>query len=323
VRALVTGASGFVGGYLLAHLEAEGDDPIGLDRDDGLDITDRDSVAKIFAAHAPEVVYHLAALSHVGESWGSPQLVMETNVVGTLNVLDAARAAGVGRVLVVGSAEEYGLVDGAHGPIDEATPLRPFTPYGASKVAAGFLALQAFLGSGLETIRVRAFNHTGPGQVPRFVVPALALRIAETERAGGDHIAVGNLDPVREVNDVRDIVRAYRLLVLHGVAGDVYNVCGGVGVAVREVAHRLLALAQRPLELRVDPALARPADVPVLVGNPSKLVAATGWQPRHTLDDTLTDMLTAARTALAEHQRTSQPPNGEESDERRSNAAQE
>ena len=217
--------------------------------------------------------------------------MIETNVVGTLNVLDAARAAGAGRVLVIGSAEEYGLVDSPE-PLTEDAPLRPFTPYGASKVGAGFLALQAFLGTGLETIRVRAFNHTGPGQPPRFMVPALAHRIAQTERDGGDTVAVGNLDPVREVNDVRDVVAAYRLLVLHGTPGDVYNVCSGVGVTVREVARRLLARATRPLELRVDPALARPADVPVLVGDPSKLIAATGWQPTHTLDDTLTDMLT-------------------------------
>jgi GDP-4-dehydro-6-deoxy-D-mannose reductase len=298
MKALVTGASGFVGGYLVAHLEAEGDHAVGLDRDDGLDITDRSGIAEIFTGHAPEVVYHLAARTHVGDSWTSAQQVIETNVVGTLNVLDAARVAGARRVLVIGSAEEYGLVEASSGRLTEDAPLRPFTPYGASKVGAAFLALQAYLGTGLETIRVRAFNHTGPGQPPRFLVPALAHRIAMTERSGGDHIAVGNLDPVREVNDVRDIVRAYRMLVVAGTAGDVYNVCGGVGVAVREVAQRLLAQAERPMELVVDPALARPADVPVLVGDPSKLVAATGWEPRHTLDDTLTDMLAAARASL-------------------------
>lgn len=299
MKAIVTGASGFVGGYLLDHLEREGDEVVGLDRDDGLDITDRSGVTDIFAHHRAEVVYHLAALSHVGDSWASAPDVIATNVGGTLNVLDAARAAGVRRVLVVGSAEEYGLVQQPTRPLTEDDPLRPFTPYGVSKVGAGFLALQAFLGTGLETIRVRAFNHTGPGQPPRFVVSALAHRIALTERDAGDTVAVGNLDPVREVNDVRDVVRAYRLLILHGTAGEVYNVCSGVGVAVREVAERLLAQSTRTLELRVDPALARPADVPVLVGDPSKLIAATGWHPTHTLDDTLTDMLTAARALLS------------------------
>jgi GDP-4-dehydro-6-deoxy-D-mannose reductase len=298
VKALITGASGFVGGYLATHLEAEGDDVVALDRVDGLDITDRQNVADLFAKHEPEVVYHLAALSHVGESWSAPQAVMETNVVGTLNVLDAARAAAARRVLVVGSAEEYGMVTGPPHALTEDEPLRPCTPYGASKVAAGFLALQSFLGTGLETIRVRAYNHTGPGQPPRFLVAALAHRVAQTEREGGDTIAVGNLDPVREVNDVRDIVRGYRMLMLQGEAGEVYNVCSGVGIAVRDVAHRLLAMSTRSLELRVDPALARPADVPVLYGDPSKFVAATGWKQDYTLDDTLTDMLTVARAGV-------------------------
>ena len=298
MKSIITGASGFVGGYLVDHLELSGDDVIGLDRDDGLDVTDRPGVARVFAGVKPEVVYHLAALSHVGESWEAPRQVIETNVVGTLNVLDAERAAGARRVLVVGSAEEYGLVQGPPHALTEDEPLRPRTPYGASKVGAGFLALQAFLGTGLETIRVRAFNHTGPGQLPRFVVPALAHRIAQTEHAGGDTVAVGNLDPVREVNDVRDVVRAYRLLMERGDAGEVYNVCSGVGVSIREVATRLLEKAARPIELRVDPAFSRPADVPFLVGDPSKLIAATRWRPTHTLDDTLTDMLTAARQSL-------------------------
>jgi GDP-4-dehydro-6-deoxy-D-mannose reductase len=298
VKALITGASGFVGGYLATHLEAEGDEVVALDRIDGLDITDRQNVADLFAKHEAEVVYHLAALSHVGESWSAPQAVIETNVVGTLNVLDAARAAGTRRVVVIGSAEEYGMVTGPPHALTEDEPLRPCTPYGASKVAAGFLALQAFLGTGLETIRVRAFNHTGPGQPPRFLVAALAHRVAQTEREGGDTIAVGNLDPVREVNDVRDIVRGYRMLMVQGDAGDVYNVCSGVGIAVRDVAPRLLAMSTRSLELQVDPALARPADVPVLFGDPSKFVAATGWNPEYTLDDTLTDMLTVARAGV-------------------------
>ena len=206
MKALITGASGFVGGYLIEHLERAGDDVVGLDRDDGLDITDRAGVAHIFAEHRPDAVYHLAALSHVGESWEAPKQVIETNVVGTLNVLDAARAAGT--AARAGDRERRGVRPRrvAPNPLTEDAPLRPFTPYGASKVGAGFLALQAFLGTGLETIRVRAFNHTGPGQPPRFMVPALAHRIAQTERDGGDTVAVGNLEPIREVNDVRDIV---------------------------------------------------------------------------------------------------------------------
>jgi len=299
VKALITGASGFVGRYLATHLESEGDTVVGLDRDTGLDITDRDGVRGHFTRHSPEVVYHLAALSHVGDSWSAGDAVIATNVVGTLNVLDAARESGTRRVLVVGSAEEYGAVAGAPPRrLTEDEPLRPVSPYGASKVAAGFLALQAYLGSGLETIRVRAFNHTGPGQPPRFFVPAFARRVAEAERAQHDTVTVGNLDAVREVNDVRDIVRAYRSLMTDGEAGEVYNVGCGVGFAIRDVAQRMLAMAKRPLTTEVDPALSRPADVPSLVSDPAKLVAATGWQPRVSIDTTLADMMRAARDDL-------------------------
>jgi GDP-4-dehydro-6-deoxy-D-mannose reductase len=293
-KALVTGASGFVGRHLIAHLEAEGDDAVGLDRDDGLDITDPQSAIEHCERHRPEVVYHLAALSHVGESWGAAHLVMTTNVIGTLNVLDAARRAGATRVLVVGSAEEYGRVR-ATAPITEEEPLNPVSPYGASKVAAGYIALQAFLGSGLETVRVRAFNHTGPGQPPRFFVPALAHRIAQAEREGVDTVAVGNLDAIREVNDVRDIVRAYRSLMTSGEPGEVYNVGSGIGFTMREVADRMLGMSTRAIETRTDPALARPADVPMLVADVTRLVAATGWQPTRTIDETVADVLAAAR----------------------------
>lgn len=300
MRALVTGAGGFAGRYLCEHLGEAGDDVVALDRSDAspFDITDRESVARTFEEHRPEVVYHLAAFTHVGESWNAPVDVMRTNVEGTLNVLDAALAAGVGRVLVVGSSEEYGLVRDGVAPLGEDTPLRPSTPYGASKVAAGFLALQAFLGRGLATVRARPFNHTGPGQSPGFVVPALARRVAEAERDGRDEIVVGSLEPVREVNDVRDFVRAYRRLALSGEPGEVYNVCSGRGLAIGDVAERLVALAERPLRLVVDPALVRPVEVPRLVGDPTKLVACTGWHPEHSPDDTLAGVLAAARAAV-------------------------
>jgi len=295
MKALITGASGFVGPYLVRHCTELGDQVVVPgDEGDGFDVADRAAVHRAFADIRPDVVYHLAAWSHVGGSWGDPTTVLRINVEGTANVLDAARASGVRRVLVVGSAEEYGRVDTA-APIREDAPLRPLTPYGASKVGAAALALQAWLGSQLETVRTRSFSHTGPGQAPTFVAPALARRIAENERDGRDAIAVGNLDPVRDLSDVRDVVRAYRLLMERGEPGEVYNVCSGTATTIGEIAGMLVARARRPLRLEVDEALVRPVEVPWLVGDNAKLRAATGWHPEHPLAETLDAVLEDAR----------------------------
>jgi GDP-4-dehydro-6-deoxy-D-mannose reductase len=297
VKVLITGGGGFVGQYLAAHCVEQGDDVVMLDRsgDDPIDITDRAATHAALAKNEPEVVYHLAALSHVGDSWNDPSAVYRVNVEGTAHVLDAARAAAVRRVVVVGSAEEYGRVDAADLPLREDAPLRPTTPYGVSKIAASYLALQAHLAHGLDVIRVRAFSHTGPGQSDRFLVPALAGRIAAAEREQRDEIRAGSLEPVRDLSDVRDVVRAYRLLADLGTAGEVYNVCSGSGVSVREIADHLLAAARRPLRITVDPALVRPVEVSRLVGDASRLRADTGWSPAHGLDATLAAVLDDAR----------------------------
>lgn len=300
MRSLVTGALGFVGRYLVAHLRSCGDEVLEMDLSGPLpvDVTDRDAVSLTLSEHHPDAVYHLAAFTHVGASWNDPLRVIRINVEGTLNVLDACTSSGVGRVLVVGSAEEYGRANEEDIPLSEDAPLRPSTPYGASKVAAGYLALQAHLGSGLATVRARPFNHTGAGQSDTFFAPALARRIAEAERSGLDEIHVGSLDPVREMLDVRDVVRAYRLLITHGEPGDVYNICAGRGFAIREIAERLVALSTRRLHLVVDPDLVRPVDVPRLIGDPSRLAAATGWIPEHDIDATLAGVLDSARASL-------------------------
>ncbi|MFN8035215.1 MAG: GDP-mannose 4,6-dehydratase [Acidimicrobiia bacterium] len=301
MRAAVTGARGFVGPHLVAHLEAMGDDVFALDRSgpERFDVTDADAVRDTLSAIRPDALYHLAALSHVGESWEAPNLTIRVNVEGTLNVLRACADAGVTRVVVVGSAEQYGRVRPEDVPLPEDAPMRPVTPYGASKVAADVLALQAFLADGLPTIRARPFNHTGPGQTDRFLVPALARRIASAEHAGASEVVVGSLDPVRDVTDVRDVVRAYRLLALHGTPGEAYNVCRGTGVAVAEIAALLVERARRPLEVRVDPALVRPVEVPRLIGDGTRLRDDTGWAPEIPLARTLDDVLDEARTRVA------------------------
>jgi GDP-4-dehydro-6-deoxy-D-mannose reductase len=303
MKALVTGATGFAGRHLCAHLTASGDEVVPLDRGTGgFDVTDRASVHDAFADARPDVVYHLAAFAHVGDSWSTPDLVTRVNVEGTVNVLAASQAVGAQRVLVVGSAAEYANPTSA-APTPEDAPVDPVTPYGASKAAAALYARQMVLATGLATIRTRAFNHAGPGQLPTFLVAALAKRIARAEADGDDTIRVGSLEPVREVNDVRDIVRAYRLLIEHGEPGDVYNVCSGVGYSVRDIVERFVAMSTRPLRIAVDPELVRPVDVPSFVGDPAKLRRVTGYEPRHSLDDTLSAALDEARAHVAARER--------------------
>jgi GDP-4-dehydro-6-deoxy-D-mannose reductase len=297
MKVAVTGSNGFVGRHLVAYLRSQGDDVVTIDRSGAspIDVTDAAEVRHVLQAARPQAVYHLAALSHVGQSWDAPEAVFRINAMGALNVLRASIDAGVGRVLVAGSADVYGVVGPEDLPLTEDAPIRPVTPYGASKAAADVLALQAYLGDGLGAIRVRSFNHTGPGQSELMLVPGLARRIADAERAGGSKVSVGNLDVVRDLCDVRDVVRAYRLLVERGTPGEAYNVCSGRGVSVRDVATMMLSLSDAPLELAVDPELVRPVDVPRLVGSAARLRAATGWEPEIDLDTTLADLLAAAR----------------------------
>ena len=299
MKAVVTGGHGFVGRHLAHHLAASGIDVVPLDVDGArsLDVTDHDAVVRRITEESPDVVYHLAARSHVGESWTGGDALTRVNVDGTRAVVDACVAAGGPRVLVVGSSEQYGTVDADALPVDEHTPCRPVSPYGRSKVEAEAVALEAHRVHALPVVCTRAFNHTGPGQSPAFLVPGLAARIVAAERDGIDEITLGNGDPVRDFTDVRDVVRAYALLAARGVAGEVYNVCSGHGVRVGDIAERLVARATRPLRIVTATDLVRPVDVPVLVGDPTKLVAATGWQPEHTLDDTLDAVLDAARRA--------------------------
>ena len=226
--------------------------------------------------------------------------VLRVNAEGTLHVLRACTAAGVGRVLAVASADVYGVVTEDELPLTEDSPLRPTSPYAASKVAADALAQQAFLGHGLGVVRVRPFNHLGPGQSEQFVAPAIAARIARAERDGTDSIPVGNLSARRDVTDVRDVVRAYRLLVERGRPGEVYNVCTGRDLAIQTLADLLVGLARRPIELEADAALLRPADLPVLRGDASKLRAATGWEPSLPIEQTVADLLDDMRQRILE-----------------------
>ncbi len=291
MRSLITGGRGFVGHWLADHLRDLGDEVVAIDRE--VEITDPAALLAAMSEAAPDAVYHLAALTHVGQSWDEPLQVLQVNIVGTAAVLAAARQCGTDpRVLVTSSAEVYGAVtDPGRLPLDEGSPTAPLTPYAASKLAAEAVVAQAHLGHGQHVITVRPFNHIGPGQTPNFAVPALAKRIVEADRRGAATIPVGNLSARRDFTDVRDVVRAYRLLVETGRPGGLYNVCSGRDVSIREIADGLLQLAGTTLEFETDPSLVRPVEVPVLRGDPGRLAEATGWKPEIPLEQTLADVL--------------------------------
>lgn len=290
MRALVTGGRGFVGRWLVAHLEACGDDVIATGEE--ADVADADAIRTKVAEVQPDVIYHLAGQAHVGRSWDAPSETFRVNALGTVNVLDAANRAGSpSRVLVVSSAEVYGQVQPDDLPLTESSAVRPVSPYAASKVAAEVVAQQAVRGLGQHVVIARPFNHIGPGQSPTFAVSALARRIVDAERTGACELRMGNPTPRRDFTDVRDVVRAYRLLVEQGEPGEIYNVCTGDDVMIGDLARRLIDISGSNLEIVTDSVELRPVDVPVLRGDPTRLRDATRWQSEVPLDRTLADVL--------------------------------
>jgi GDP-4-dehydro-6-deoxy-D-mannose reductase len=317
VRILITGASGFVGGHLVELLRAERPDaklyglvkPHGAARDEepaGLrvleaDLDDAGAVAVAVDAALPDWVIHLAGQSSVQHSWNDPGSTLRTNVLGLVHVLDAVRALALSpSVLVVGSADEYGLVEDRDLPLREDRPLRPRSPYAVSKAAQSLLARQYAAGPGaLTVVCTRTFPHTGPRRGEGFAESSFARQLAEIEagrRAAVLH--VGNLQAVRDFCDVRDVVRAYVALLERGASGEVYNVCSGVGIRLGDLLQRLVELSGASVEVRVDPDRLRPLDIPVLIGDPGKLQRATGWTPRYPLERTLGDLLQYWRDRL-------------------------
>ena len=255
----------------------------------------------MFDVVTPDRVVHLAAQSSVHQSWLDPDGTLRTNLHGTLHLLESLRRRGQAPgMLVVGSADEYGAAEAALLPLREDCPLRPNSPYAVSKVAQGALALQYALSFRMPIVRTRTFPHTGPGRGETFAESSFAKQLAEIEYGRRPPVLeVGNLDAVRDFTDVRDVVRAYWLLLERGVSGEVYNVCSGRGIAIRDVVERLTQLARARVELRVDPARLRPSDIPTLVGDPARLRRATGWEPCFPIERTLQDLLDDWRRRIA------------------------
>jgi GDP-4-dehydro-6-deoxy-D-mannose reductase len=293
VKAVVTGANGFVGPHLVRHLSDCGDEVVGLDKSNGPDLLDSDGWRTLDSLQGADVLYHLAGWSHVGTSWKHPLDCFAINGTGTANVLEAAKTQGVSRVVLISSAEVY---DPANGEVlDETCATVSSSPYAASKLSAEALAKMYWNSYELEVVVARPFNHIGPGQSATFAAAAFANQIAAIERGESQTLSHGNLKPVRDLSDVRDVVSAYRLLAEHGEPGEIYNVASGIGTSMQEVVDVLSSLATAPITLSQDDSLYRPADCPSRIGSAAKLVELTSWAPQIELKQTLADILQNAR----------------------------
>ena len=305
---LVTGAAGFAGSHLLDRLADDGVDLVAWHRPGGtppdsrrtarwmpVDLLDRQAVANAVREVRPAVIYHCAGAAHVGRSWDSIESTFAINVRGTHHLLSALHTSAVrARILVPSSALVYRPASKA---LKEDDELAPASPYGLSKLAQEMLAEHAAT-DGIDVRIVRPFNHMGPRQDPWFAASGFARRIADIEAGRWEpEISVGNLDAQRDLLDVRDTVRAYQLVIDRGVASRPYNVCSGRTIAIREVLEILLARSRMPIKVVVDPARMRPNDVPVLLGDPTRIRGELGWTPTIPLERTLDDLLEYWRSA--------------------------
>jgi GDP-4-dehydro-6-deoxy-D-mannose reductase len=299
---LITGAAGFVGSHLLDLLSSDGTalaawsrsapppDRAGLAFWQRVDLVDRDATRAAVEELRPSAVYHCAGTPHVAESFSDTTTPLASNVLGTHHLFDALRRAGLHcRIVLTGSALVYGRSDDR---LTEDSPIAPGSPYAVSKLAQEDLGFRAVADDGLDVIVARPFNHTGPRQQPSFMAPSVARQIASIERGECEPVLqAGNLDAVRDLTDVRDVVRAYAALMELGMPGTAYNVATGSGRTMREVLEGLVSRSSAAIRVEVDPARLRANDIPVLVGDASRLHALTGWAPRISFDQMLDDLL--------------------------------
>lgn len=303
-KALVTGINGFAGTHLSNLLIQKNYEVFGIVKPAkdvkldshffAVDIQDFEGIKKVIAEITPDHIYHLAALTSPARSFQNPAETVTTNISGQLNILEAVKQLGLSetKVLVVSSAEIYGSANEEDLPLNEKAPIKPLSPYAVSKVAQDFLGYQYNKAHNIKTVIVRPFNNIGPHQAPIFVIPAFAKQIAEIEKGIKEPVLkVGNLESRRDFTDVRDVVRAYELLMQKGENGGAYNIGSGKSHKISEILEMLLSLSDKKIVVEKDSALMRPGDIPELRCDYDKLHKATGWKPEIDIEESLKDTL--------------------------------
>ena len=256
------------------------------------DMRDSHSVVGLIKNTEPDLIFHLAAQSFVPTSWNAPQDTIYTNVIGTVNLLEAVRSSKIDpKIHIAGSSEEYGLVNHDEVPIKETNQLRPLSPYGVSKVAEEMLGFQYFRSYSLKSVITRAFNHSGPRRGDVFVESNFAKQIADIERGEKPVMYVGNLEAQRDFTDVRDVIKAYVMALEKCRPGETYNICSEKAVKIKDMLDMLLSMSKKNILIERDEKRMRPSDVNLLVGDCSKFRKATGWKPEIPLEKTLEDLL--------------------------------
>ena len=322
MRVLITGITGFAGSHLAdLCLEKSDVELYGIirwrSRTENIDhiwnrlrllecdLRDATSTRDVVEEVRPDWIFHLAAQSFVPTSWKAPSESLSTNIIGQLNVFEAVRKLGLDcRIQIACSSEEYGMVYPDEVPIKETNPLRPLSPYGVSKVGQDMLGYQYFMSYGMDVVRTRGFNHTGPRRGPVFVCSDFAKQIVDIEKKlRPPVIRVGNLDARRDFTDVRDMVRGYWLALEKGKLGEVYNICSGESMAIKEMLDVLIELSGVEVTIEEDPTRMRPSDVQVLEGDNGRFRADTGWEREIPIEKTFADLLDFWRKCPATVQR--------------------
>lgn len=304
-KAMIIGAAGFVGNYLIEYLRKESNMDVHVTKlpheemnnnyvkTYDLDILDKESIASLLFEVRPDYIFHLAAQSSVGLAWKNPCLTIDVNIKGSVNVMDAVRELYYKpRVLLIGSGEEYGHIRIGETPIKEENMIRPGNIYAATKVCQNMIGSIYAQAYDMELMMVRAFNHIGPTQAPMFVVADFCKQVAEIEKGIREPIiSVGNLEAQRDFTDVRDVVRAYAMLIEKGEPGETYNVGSGHAVSIREILELIVLLSGQSIKVEIDSNKLRPVDVPIIEADTAKLQKLTGWEPKIALEQTIKETL--------------------------------